>query len=108
ESRTTRREIGKELSQDLLGTEWDPYLFRLLYSLRCTHASSYKAIGYYHLWMMTEPCSRSYKAIIPRRRPITTASVRSEASSFSMMCLTWTLTVPSLMASVSAMSAFPL
>ena len=33
--------------------------------------------------------------MIPRRTPIVTASVRSAAPSFAMMCLTWTLTVPS-------------
>ena len=33
--------------------------------------------------------------MIPRRKPILTASVRSAAPSFAMMCLRWTLTVSS-------------
>ena len=35
--------------------------------------------------------------MIPRRTAMATASVRSLAPSFSIMCLTWTLTVSSVM-----------
>ena len=46
------------------------------------------------------------RLINPRRSPITTAWVRSRALNFCMICLTWTLTVSSVIKSDVPMSRF--